>query len=192
MRLRLQHILNVSAIALASSLFLSTSCAGASSEAKYGPFRGQIVDVETGGPIVGAAVLAVRWDAVFSPVGHPTREFYDAREAVTDPEGRFEIPKLSVPFWKLGVQPGQVTYFAPGYVAEAEVVAPPDGQRFVDPTVVKMRRLKTRKELLEKSRARPVGVPLERMVEFTRAINVESRMLGLEPLPINPRSGREP
>ena len=155
--------------------------AGASGVEKWGPFRGQLVDVETGQPIGGAAILVVWWEAIFSPVGHPTEKFYDAKEAVTDAEGRFEISKLSVPFWKLGIQPGQVMYFAPGYVAEAEVVTPPDGQGFVAPTVVQMRRLKTREELLQKSRGYPSAVPPEKMGEILKAINIERGMLGLKP-----------
>src|SRR5207249_575775 len=60
---------------------------------KWGPFRGQIVDAETGQPIVGAVVLVVWWEAVFTPI-QTNRKFYDAREALTDAEGRFEAPRL--------------------------------------------------------------------------------------------------
>jgi hypothetical protein len=160
-----------------------SSCSAASSQAKYGPYRGQIVDAETNKPIPGAAVIAIWWEAVFNPV-QGDQDFYDAKETVTDAEGRFEIPRLDVPFWKLGVQPGQISYFVPGYVPLQEVVAPPGGEPFVVPTVVKMRRLTDQKELKEKSRSRPAGVPLEKLIEFTKAINVERQMLGMSPLPI--------
>ncbi|MFQ5962483.1 MAG: carboxypeptidase-like regulatory domain-containing protein, partial [Candidatus Methylomirabilales bacterium] len=100
---------------------------------KSGPFRGQVVDLETGKPIPDAAILVVWWEAIFSPTGHPTRKFYEAREGVTDPEGRFEIPQLSLSLWKLGIQPAEVIFFAPGYIVHAEVVNPPDGTPFVDP-----------------------------------------------------------
>jgi hypothetical protein len=169
-------------LALAAALTLTLLVSSqASSVEKFGPFRGQLVDVETGQPIAGAAILVIWWEAIFSPVGHPTERFYDAREAVTDAEGRFDIPRLSVPFWKLGIQAGQVLYFAVGYEPHGKVVTPPDGQPFAAPTVVQMRRLKTREELLQKSRGYRSQIPAEKMREFLKAINIERRMLGLEP-----------
>ena len=123
--------------------------AAAPASERWGPFRGQVVDLETGEPIPGAVALAVWWKIRLSFV-HGTREFYDAREAVTGPDGAFEIPRLLGPLWILGVQPAEITLFAPGYKWQATVVTPPDGQRFVAPTIVQMRRLKTREELLKK------------------------------------------
>jgi hypothetical protein len=169
-------------LAFAAPLMLTLAvCSEAGSVEKFGPFGGQLIDVETGKPIAGAAVLVVWWEAILSPVGHPTERFYDAREALTDAEGRFEIPRLSVPLWKLGIQAGQVLYFAPGYEPHGKIVSPPDGQPFVAPTVVQMRRLKTREELLQKSRGYPSAIPAERMREFLRLINIERTMLGLKP-----------
>ncbi len=173
-------------VCLALVLGLSWS-GGAAAQEKWGPFRGQLVDVETGQPIAGAAVLVIWWKGILNPV-QGAEKFYDAREAVSDAQGRFEVPRRRPPFFRLGILPPQLTYFAPGYKPVAEVVTPPDGQPFVAPTVVQMRRLKTRQELLEKSRARPAGVPLEKMTELTKAVNTESRMLGLDKLPvIHPR-----
>ncbi len=148
---------------------------------KWGPFRGQLVDAETGQGLAGAAILVVWWREVPNPV-HPTQEFYEAREAVTDAEGRFEVPRLSPPVFSAFIRPGQVIYFAPGYRPLREVVTPPDGQPFVAPTVVEMRRLKTREELLAKRRSRPALVPPERMRHLIRAVNVERAMLGLGPV----------
>lgn len=146
---------------------------------KWGPFLGQVVDVETGQPIERAVVLAVWWEIIPSPI-HTTEKFYEAKEAVTGPDGRFEIPRLSVPPWALGVQPGQVTLFAPGYKWEATAVTPPNGERFVDPTIIQMRRLKTREERLKNVGGRlPAGVPHEKMAEFIKAIDKERAALGL-------------
>ncbi len=155
----------------------------ASALEKWGPFRGQVVDVETGQPIAGAAVLMTWWKIIPNPV-QGAEKFYDAREAVSDAAGHFEVARFSPPFFRLGIQPPRFTVFAPGYEHVGTVVTPPEGERFVAPTVVQMRRLKTQKELLEKSRARPAGVPLEKMTELTRAINVERQMLGFDALPI--------
>lgn len=147
---------------------------------KWGPFRGQLVDVETGEPIADAAILVVWWEDVYTPV-QVNSKFYEAREAVTDVQGRFEVPRLDPPFFRFRIRPPEIIYFAPGYEGTSRVVTPPDGQPFVAPTVVKMRRLKTREELLSKSRGYPSRIPEDKMLNFLRAINVERRMLGLRP-----------
>lgn len=167
-------------VILLSGLVLLAVVAESHAREKWGPFRGQVVDLETGQPIAGAVALAVWWRIIPTPV-HGTEEFYDAREAVTGPDGRFEISRLSAPPWTLGVQPAQITVFAPGYAWQATLVTPPGGEEFVAPTVVQMRRLKTREELLKKSRGYPSGIPEEKMREFLKAINVERAMLGLKP-----------
>lgn len=58
-----------------------------------GPYTGKIVDVETGAPIEGAAVLGIRSLEVY---GIDTRlQYIDASEATTDKEGRFEVPAIT-------------------------------------------------------------------------------------------------
>ena len=146
---------------------------------QWGPFRGQIVDVGTGKPIKGAVVLVVWWKDVPTPV-HAVQRFYDAREAVTDAEGRFEVPGRFPALLWLFIRKPQFHYFAPGYVPLSVVV--PNEQTSVSQKVVQMRWLKTREELLKKSRSRPGRVPLHKMTEFTKAINVERKMLGFKPL----------
>jgi hypothetical protein len=61
-----------------------------SGQEQWGPFRGQVVDEETGKPIAGANVM-VLWIRE-PPSLHFTQSFYDAQETVTDVNGRFEIP----------------------------------------------------------------------------------------------------
>jgi hypothetical protein len=171
----------ISLVLAAALTFSCLASAPANGLEKRGPFRGQLVDVETGEPIAGAAILVIWWEAIFSPVGHPTERFYDTRETATDAQGRFEVPRLSVPFWKLGVNVGRMHYFAPGYAPDAEVVTPPDGQPFVAPTVVQMRRLKTGEERRKYVRGQlPAGVPHEKMLEFIRTLNQERSTLGLD------------
>lgn len=153
---------------------------------KWGPFRGQVVDVETGQPIAGAVVLVVWWEAVPTPV-QTNQKFYDAREAVTDANGRFEAPRLSPPFFSFRIFDPKISYFAPGYEPIAEVVTPPEGQPFVAPTVVQMRRLQTRKEALELIGRAVPNVPwekrFEKMPHYLRALNEERQRLGLTPYP---------
>ncbi len=124
---------------------------------QWGPFSGQLVDEETGAPIAGAHVMA-SWDRRLpTPTGDGGRSFLDAVETVTDGEGRFELggrPR----YWELFATRPVVRVFAPGYIAWGQEVTPPDGVPFVDPTVIKMRQLRTREErCLPENRA---GVPL--------------------------------
>jgi hypothetical protein len=147
---------------------------------KWGPFRGQFIDVETGQPIAGAVVLVAWYEAVFALV-QTNQRFYDAREAVTGADGRFEVPRLSPPFFSFRILDPDISYFAPGYIVEAEVVTPQDAQPLVAPTVVQMRRARTREELLRKSRGYLTSIPREKMPEFLKAINMEREMLGLAP-----------
>jgi hypothetical protein len=137
--------------------------------------------VATEQPIAGAVILVVWWE-VCGIFGQEC--FVEAREAVTGADGRFRIPRLAGLRWKLGVQPPTIHAFAPGYVAEAEIVAPITGEVYVDPTVLQMRRLKTREALIRKDSSRPARVPLEKMQELTRAVNVERSMLGFDALPL--------
>jgi len=153
----------------------------AAAEEKWGPFRGKIVDAETGQPIPGAVVLMIWYKLVYAVV-QTNMEFYDAREAVSGPDGTFEIPRLSPPFFSFRIYRPSWTLFASGYEVQRVVVTPPTGQALVDPTVIEMRRLKTREELVQKSRARPGEVPDDRIPEFIRAINIERKMLGWDPI----------
>jgi hypothetical protein len=152
----------------------------AAARERWGPFQGQVVDVETGQPTAGAVILVV-WYEVCGIFGQSC--FVEAREAVTRADGRFQIPRLTGSRWKLGIQPPSIHVFAPGYLAEAEIVTPITGELYVDPTVIQMRRPKTREELLQKGSSRP-SVPLEKMQELTRAVNVERSMLGFDALPL--------
>ena len=151
---------------------------------KWGPFRGQLVDEATGKGIPGAAAIAIWWKNEPNPV-QMNRSFFDAIEAVTDADGRFEIHRYpKPPFFDFQIFLPEITYFAPGYLPIRKQVTPPDGQPFVASTVVSMERIDPRKAPLRRADARPGGVPLEKMKEFTKAVNVERQMRGLSLLPI--------
>lgn len=136
---------------------------------QWGPFRGQVVDAETGAPIANANVM-VGWRIRRFGLVETLSAFFDARETVTDAQGRFEIPRLWR-LWTLDVMEPTIEHFAPGYVLQdfGVEVTPPDGKQYVDPTVVKMRPLKTREE-----RCQPrnyVGSPLhDKAPRFREAV----------------------
>ena len=90
--------------------------------------------------IPGAAVIAIWWKNEPNPI-QMNRSFFDAIEAVTDADGRFEIPRYpKPPFFDFQIFLPEITYFAPGYLPVRKDVTPPDGQPFVVPTVVLMER----------------------------------------------------
>jgi len=86
-----------------------------------------------------------------------------------------------VPPWKLGVQPGQITYFAPGYIPVREVVTPPNGEPFVDPTIVVLRRAKDREDRVRYQDRLPPSIPFKKMPIFLRVFNEERLNLGFKP-----------
>ena len=135
---------------------------------QWGPFRGRIIDAETGRPIAGAHFM-VSWERDNPNPVHWTQSFYDAQETVTDAEGRFEIPYERRFVTALVAEP-RFRVFAAGYVAEDEDVTPPGGRSYVDLTVLKMRRLET---LEERCRRRPGGPGMEaseRVPIFRKAV----------------------
>ena len=107
---------------------------------QWGPFRGRMVDAESGAPIPGAHFM-VSWERDLPNPVHWTQSFYDAQEAVTDADGRFEIPRQRR-FFTLLVSEPRFGAFAPGYFAESEQTLSPGGQLYVDETILKMRLLR--------------------------------------------------
>lgn len=136
---------------------------------QWGPFRGQIIDAETGMPIAGAHVM-VSWERDKPNPVHWTQSFYDAQETVTDEEGQFEIPR-ETRFLTVFVSQPRVSVFAPGFVAESEEMTPAEGRPYVDATILKMRPLKTREE---RCRHEPHGtgasVPDSEVPRFAAAV----------------------
>ena len=159
-------------IALAVIVLLLTFGGWLQGQEQWGPFRGQIVDAETGAPIPNANVM-VTWYAYVPNLADTVSRFYDARETVTDSEGRFEIPRLWR-LWTINVREPGVGYFAPGYVIEGVEVTPPDGERFIEPTVVRMRPLTTPEQ---RCREQPRGVLHDGAPRYREAINTYRQSL---------------
>lgn len=143
---------------------------------KWGPFRGRVVDIDTGEPIVGAAALVVWLEAVPTPV-QTNQKFYDARIAVTDAEGVFEVPRREPPFFSFRIFKPYFDYLAPGY-ALANLVT--NDERRVE---MRKRTALSPEDLLRSSGTGIVDwVPREKLIEFTRAFNAERKRMGLRPI----------
>ena len=142
---------------------------------QWGPFRGQVIDSETGAPIAGAHIM-VSWERDNPNPVHWTQSFYDAQETVTDANGRFEIPRRPRLLTALVSEP-RFSAFAPAYLPVAEDVTPAGGRVFVDATVLKMRRLAT---IEERCRHRPGSPGITASGEAPRfAEAVQAYMAGL-------------
>ncbi|MFQ5658011.1 MAG: hypothetical protein ACE5G5_10750 [Candidatus Methylomirabilales bacterium] len=154
-----------------------------------GPYRGQLLDAETRQPLEGAVVLFYWERDVYGGAGGPVAFFLKAKEVLTDKEGRFHIP------WFIGTSLNPLSvvlkpksiFFYPGYGSEIVEVTPPDGEPFKDPSVVPMRKLRTRKERIRVvGGLLPGGVPDQAMPNLIRLINVESAALGISPIRMPP------
>ena len=141
---------------------------------QWGPFRGQVVDAETGRPISGANVM-VTWIRE-PPSLHYSQWFYDAQETVTDTDGRFEIPRRTH-FLTAFVNKPSLGFFAPGYVILSEEVTPANGRAYVDPTVAQMRPLNTREERCRHEPGISVLIPRNEAPQFSAAVDEYSAKL---------------
>ena len=121
-----------------------------------GPYRGKVVELETGKPIEGA-VVAARW--TIEPFVH-TERICDAKETVTDKNGEFELPKGSCTSHPLAQMYGPyVVVFKPGYLAYPPSGNSPEERRIQMPSftghefqdekqfyIIKLGKPKTREE----------------------------------------------
>ena len=82
-----------------------------------GPWKGKVIDAETKKPIEGAVVLAV-WDRNYRTPTGGSSYFYEAKEVLTDKDGRFEIPSyITINLLPLisYIEGPTFTIFKPGY-----------------------------------------------------------------------------
>lgn len=166
-------------MALLALLFAAAPWGSAvAADEKWGPFRGRIIDIDTGQPIAGAVAIAVWLQNIPTPV-HGNLDYHDARVAVTDANGEFEIPRLPPPFFSARIEMPRFDYSAPGYVLwNPEAV-------WRRPGVAHMRKLATLRHE-EQFRVRGTGqagmIPLEKETELLAAVNAERRRMGLRPM----------
>lgn len=163
-----------------------------------GPWKGQIIDIETKEPLEGAVVVAF-WSRVWrTPAGGASR-VYEVKEALTDKEGRFEIP-LYTPINLLPIisymKGPEFIIFKPGYGSlqmalekylTGEKDIPPYGGYLplsgytirVSPGLIELPKLKTREERLKARRIGLTGEAANKTPELNRLINEEGKNLGI-------------
>lgn len=168
-----------------------------------GPWKGKIIDIETKDPLEGAVVLAV-WERVYRTPAGPNSYFYEAKEVLTDKDGRFEIPSYTpinlLPIISYMRGP-YFTFFKPGYLslssvdfgefflegAKEEPLERKDisGKTFrLAPGIIELPKLKTREERIDQL---PSGLMYEeaekKAKNYMRLLNIERIDLGLDPIP---------
>lgn len=162
-----------------------------------GPWKGQIVDAETGQPLEGVVVL-MHWTTYTSSVGGwAGGEFYDAEEVVTGPDGRFVIQARStvalVPWKKIS---RDLVIFKPGYgqwrfqgeqnwpqdIYQYKALSRQAWEKFTgEGVVIELPPLKTREERLKflSHVDWPPDAPMEKTRRIREAENRERAYLGL-------------
>ncbi len=78
-----------------------------------GPYKGRVVNEETGKPIEGVVVLGV-WNTVMNTPAGATHHFSDVTETVTDEKGEFEIKGKGLRILS-NLEPMNVLIFKTGY-----------------------------------------------------------------------------
>lgn len=78
-----------------------------------GPYKGKVVDAETGQPIEGVVILGAWYKEIATAAGGVS-SFYDAAETVSDRNGEFEIRGLGLKILT-NIGPMHVLIFKSGY-----------------------------------------------------------------------------
>ena len=151
----------------------------------YPSYYGRVIDAETKEPLEGAAVLAVYYTQQPSP-GGPVSFYREAQETVTDKNGEFTIPSITLTTFKFldfFRKYPLFTIFKPGYGAfpDHKDVRP----RFLPAkqyTIIELPKLKTKEERVLNYGCYPSSdVPETKYKNLFRLIQEERKALGLEP-----------
>ncbi len=160
-------------------------------------YQGQVIDEETGQPLIGAAVTVIWYK---TPFVQQERSLYfqNAQETVTDSQGKFSllvspgtdwnpftviIKEPTIIIFQPGYEPVQAVWLLRmGFKSHTEFAA-----ALKKGFVVKLLKLKTDKELRYYS---DVGtlvhprVPGERIPKLVETFNIQRKNLGYQPVPL--------
>jgi hypothetical protein len=156
-----------------------------------GPYRGKVIDAETKEPIEEVVVVAV-WTKNEYRIIESHEVFAEAKEALTDKTGEFEIPgyKWTSIFFYFGIQPPEIYIFKPGYgdfpwhqvspnpkQSNAALLEP-----FKTHGVVELPKIKTREERLAVYHDYSLleDIPHEKVPNLIKMKNIEGKNLGFD------------
>lgn len=157
-------------------------------------YHGQLVDAETGEPLEGAVVVVV-WHTEPRIAMDPPEYFHDAKEALTDAQGKFRLEASPAINWNpfMAIKDPNIVIFKPGYEPFALLrTLTRQGfksfedvdQAFRKGTTIKLPKLKTREEMLKFAYTGALGfgpAPYEKISNLMRAMNIHRKTLGLDP-----------
>src|SRR5262245_3114236 len=180
---------------------LAVLLATAPTSAIEGQYHGRVVDAETKQPLEGAVVTVIWMKAPFSLMDG-VKDFHQARETLTDADGRFAID--AKPNWAIRSvdRRPEIIVFKPGYGRYPDMYwRLPIGTRLGTieeelqarrPVTIELPKLQTRPELaLFASPSLPSRVPDDE-VPILRRLTDELRVsLGMEPLRLPTDATRE-
>jgi hypothetical protein len=160
-----------------------------------GDYHGQVVDAETGKPIEGAVVV-VEWHKKPRVAMGGISYFHNAREALTDADGKFSLDSSPGVDWNpfTYVEEPRIIAFYPGYrpftPAHPEDVGIKGGlneiaDAFERGVVVKLTKLTSEKELrrfTDRSGFGPIMAPPTVIPNLLRLINVQRKIVGMREL----------
>jgi hypothetical protein len=152
-----------------------------------GPYKGGVIDAETGKPIEGVVVLGVWYKELPSP-GGTVGSYFDAQETVTDKNGDFEVKGLGLQI--ITVSEMHVLIFKAGY----EYIGPGLWDSFkIDPifkkkiawegkkAIIPLRKLTMEERNKQGSADFPSQISPEKMVLMLKEINNDRLERGLAP-----------
>ena len=155
-----------------------------------GPYEGRVVDVETGKPIEGVVVLGV-WYKETPTVAGAVSSYYDAKEAITDKNGEFQIQGLGLRIFS-NVAPMNVLIFKAGY---AYIGMGPWESFKLDgglldkkvnfewnKAIIPLKKLTMEERMKQGSPDYPSKAPEEKIRLILREINEDRKERGLKPI----------
>jgi len=164
-------------------VILAVSVSGCTATA--GPWRGQVVEAGTKEPIKDAVVVAVWYRSHFGGPGGPVEKFEDARETLTDEEGRFVIPEYKYNKYLRDKTRPMFTIYKPGYGAFPEDIIKPQGLPWElfsgEGAVIELPKFTNNKDRRDSVTSLPGvnWVPKDKAPILYEYINEERRTLGL-------------
>lgn len=176
-------------IVAATVVLLPIGCAGHFLYSS-GPFRGKVIDAETGQPLVGAVVLAIWYREVPVAPHGPATDYHDALEVLTDAQGEFRVPTRTHVTWIGRIREPVFVIYYPGYGYYPTYQVRPRAQEIAEAYeqrefTIELPRLTTQQDRILCA-GLPIGVfgkiPTAHIPNLIRLVNAEREQLGLKPI----------
>lgn len=155
-------------------------------------FEGKVIDVDNKEPIEGAVVLAIYHKTVHTIAGSNTYVI-DGQETLTNANGEFKISSKTVQSEKISGKPrGSLLIFKPGYGAsprhkQSEALGEnkswPPPYKYIVYEIPKLKTINERRLNLP-GKFSYSRIPYKKQKLFIKAINEESKNVGVSPYPL--------